>query len=149
MRADCLAEEAVVSYERRLLQARLDLLRAELARRASGDKSSLVDLLPKILAEEGHASGRGSLPMNDPDLSRIHPQRRVSKLVSNDTLLHLADRTAEQIRTLIDELEEVEREVSVARRPLLSVLDQLNEELARRYRSGEADPSDVLSEHGR
>lgn len=148
MRAECLEEEAVVSYERRLLQARLDLLRAEIKRRETGDKTSLVELLPQILAEEGQMGGRGSLPMNDPDLSKIHPQRRVTKLVSNDTLLNLADRTDDEVRALIVELEAAEGEVSVARRPLLTVLDTLNEELARRYKSGAANPSDVLSDRG-
>jgi hypothetical protein len=54
-------EEVNLSYTRRLLQGRLDIVRRELQRRAEHDGRSLVDLLPEILAEKGRgpAHGRG------------------------------------------------------------------------------------------
>ena len=55
------AEQAEVnlSYTRRLLQGRLDIVRRELQRRAEHDGRSLVDLLPEILAEKGRGPAHG------------------------------------------------------------------------------------------
>lgn len=144
MRQECIEEESLLSYERRLLHGRIAILRAELARRAGGGESSLVEMLPKILADERRSS-RGSFPGLDPGVEFQIPQRRVSKLVSDDTLANLPTLEEEEIIKVLEDLERTEREVSRTRKPLLDVLDRLSLELARRYASGEADPSDVLS----
>jgi hypothetical protein len=78
-------------------------------------------------------------------LDFAHPHRRVTKLVSDDTIANLPALDEAEIRRIIGDLETAEHEVSALRRPLLDVLDALNKELARRYQSGEADPSDVLT----
>src|SRR3712207_6370502 len=52
-------EEVNLSYTRRLLQGRLDIVRRELQRRADNDGRSLVDLLPEILAEKGRGPAHG------------------------------------------------------------------------------------------
>lgn len=143
LRSDCSEEEALLSYERRILHGRLAILRAELDRRAGGGTSSIVDKLPEILADERRQS-RGSFPSHDPHLYD-RPSRRVSKLVTDDTLANLADHDDDAIRAHTREFEEAEREVSAQRRSVLDVLDALNRELARRYQSGEADPNDVLT----
>jgi hypothetical protein len=147
MRAETQEEEALLSYERRMLHGRLAILRKELERRESGEEpGSIVEMLPEILADDTpRGPSRGSLPMNDPNLDFTHPHRRVTKLVSDDTLATLPSLDEAEIRRIIEELESVEQEVSHARRPLLDVLDALNRELGRRYQTGEADPSDVLS----
>jgi anti-sigma-K factor RsiG len=144
MRAECQEEEALLSYERRLLHGRLAILGKELDRRASDEKASLVEMLPSILADERQPS-RGSFPASDPHLDFQHPSRKVSKLVSDDTLANLPRLSDDEIRSIVGDLEAAERDVSGVRRTLLDVLDALNKELARRYQSGEADPSDVLS----
>jgi RsiG-like len=54
-REEAEAEEADVSYLRRLLQGRLDILRAELERRSAGgdqDVAGLLAGLPKILTDD-------------------------------------------------------------------------------------------------
>lgn len=55
------AEQAEVnlSYTRRLLQGRLDIVRRELQRRAEHDGRSLLDLLPEILSEKGRGPAHG------------------------------------------------------------------------------------------
>src|SRR3569623_2714268 len=62
MRADAEQEETDLSYLRRLLQGRVDILQAERARRrGEGPGGSLVDALPQILADErvpSHGLGR-------------------------------------------------------------------------------------------
>lgn len=144
MKSDVTEEESLVSYERRLLHGRLAILRAELERRAGGaDARSIVDMLPEILADERHVS-RGSFPGDDPAIPD-HPSRRVTKLVSDDTLANLSTLSDDQIRAHVDELEAAERETSTTRTSIQRVLDELNREIARRYASGEVDPGDALA----
>jgi hypothetical protein len=149
MRAETQEEEALLSYERRMLHGRLAILKKELERRANGgDVGSLIDLLPSILSDQDQRGpSRGSFPGADPNLDFAHPHRRVTKLVSDDTIANLPALDEAEIRRIIGELEAAEHDVSTQRRPLLDVLDALNKELARRYQSGEADPSDVLTGH--
>jgi hypothetical protein len=143
MRAECAEEESVFSYERRLLHGRLAILRKELDRRAGHEQTSIIADLPQILADERGAS-RGSFPAQDPNLT-FQPSRRVSKILDDDVLARLADLSDDEVRTHINELDECETEVSATRRKLLDVVDILNHEIARRYQSGEANPSDVLT----
>jgi hypothetical protein len=82
MRSDAKDEEALVSYERRLLQARIDILEAEQGRRA-GSGGSILDRLPQILAD-GPSESRGSFPRPDAQTPE-NPRRRVELLVSDDT----------------------------------------------------------------
>jgi len=145
MRVETQEEESLLSYERRLLHGRLAILKKELERRAAGeDAGSLVDMLPSILAEERGPS-RGSIPMTDPNLDFAHPHRRVTRLVSDDTLANLPSLDESEIRRIIGELESAEHDTSAVRGSLHVVQDALNHELARRYQSGEADPNDVLT----
>src|SRR5919106_966105 len=52
--SECLEIETEVSYVRRLAQPRLDIMRAELDRRAAGGSvGDLIAALPRILADEG------------------------------------------------------------------------------------------------
>jgi hypothetical protein len=147
MRAETQEEEALLSYERRMLHGRLAILKKELERRANGgDAGSLLELLPSILSDQDQRGpSRGSFPGADPNLDFAHPHRRVTKLVSDDTIANLPALDEAEIRRIVGELESAEHEVSATRRPLLDVLDALNKDLARRYQSGEADPSDVLT----
>lgn len=144
-RTECEAEEALLSYERRLLHARLDILRAELRRRADGGPvSSIVEELPRILSGEPRTS-RGSFPREIalPDLE--NPRRRVERMVSDDTLARIPDLEESDIRGIIETLSAAERDVSEARRAVQGVLDRLTAEVVRRYKSGEADPADAIS----
>jgi len=147
MREECAEEEALVSYERRLLHGRLAVVRFEIDRRAGKVEGSVIDMLPQILADERGPS-RGAFPGKDPDLEAFRePTRRISKLLSDDTLTSLPTLSDDELRDRLRALEEAEREVSDVRASLLPILDALNEEIGRRYKSGEADPSDALSKH--
>jgi hypothetical protein len=133
MRDECSEEEAVLSYERRLLHARLDMLAAEAARRADGGSPrAILDRLPSILAGEGPPGHRGAFPRLAPPPLFDPPRRRVERLVSDDTLARLPDLSDEELHRVRRTLEEAEREVSAARRAVQRVLDRVAEELARR-----------------
>ena len=62
-RDDCRRVEDKVSYLRRLVQGRLDIVESDLRRRAAGtdpsDLPSLVDQLPGILSDRVRAPGTG------------------------------------------------------------------------------------------
>lgn len=145
MRSDCAAEEALLSYERRLLHGRMDLIRFELDRRAGRQEGSLVDNLAAILGDERGPS-RGAFPGEDPDLESFgEPTRRASKLLADDTLATLPKLSDDELAARLETLEDAERETSEVRAQLLPVMDALNDEIGRRYASGEVYPSDVLS----
>src|SRR3712207_9520612 len=55
-------EEVNLSYTRRLLQGRLDIVRRELQRRAEHDRPSPADLLPPILPAKGPGPAPGPGP---------------------------------------------------------------------------------------
>src|SRR5262249_45170001 len=62
--AECVELETEVSYVRRLTQARIDILEAEVQRRSSGGSlEDLINRLPEILADPG--------PRGDPASSRL------------------------------------------------------------------------------
>jgi hypothetical protein len=65
-RGEAIAEEADLSYLRRLLHGRIDIIAAELRARAAGDESPLIGRLIEILADQAsprQASAR-YLPMD-------------------------------------------------------------------------------------
>jgi hypothetical protein len=137
LRDECEEEESVLSYERSLLLARLDIVRAELQRRSGGSATaSLIDRLPEILSGEGPRTHRGAFPKLLPPPVVDQPRRRVEKLVSNDTLARLPDLSEDEISTVVRELEDAERDLSDSRRQIHGVLDRLTDELGHRLGDG-------------
>lgn len=146
MRTEATEEGDTLSFERRLLHGRLAILRAELERRrGGGGEGSLVDRLPEILSDEGRGPSRGQFPSQAPHIEFENPKRRVSKLVSDDTLANLSSLADAEIERIVTDLVDAEQEVSGNRRRVLDVVDALTAEIGRRYQVGEADPSDVLT----
>ncbi len=148
MRDECTEGETEVSFERRLCQARIDILSAELDQR-SGNSSGgdLISRLPQILAEERSGEAR-ALPSRAPDLSIPRntdiPRRRVEEIVGEQTLARLAQVPTDEIRKIIETLAEHERNLSEKRRRVHEVVDAVQNEIVRRYTTGEADPDSLL-----
>jgi hypothetical protein len=143
-------EEVNLSYTRRLLQGRLDIVRRELQRRAEHDGRSLVDLLPEILAEKGRgpAHGLGRHQTVQPG----EPERYeawVNGLTPGIDLSSVGELPDATLETAARALAEAERDLSERRRGVQQVMDALAGELARRYRSGEADVAALLADEGR
>ena len=141
--------ETGLSYLRRIVQGRLDIVLEAHHRRQRGegvgDVDDLVDRLPEILGDRVHAPGVGRLPSLmgpgelDQDLSaRLEAVLPASRL---DSLHELDD--AELVAASAG-LEELEGSLSAQRRAVFDVLDRLQEELVRRYRTGEATVDSLL-----
>jgi len=145
-------EEADASYFRRLLQGRLDIIRAELTRRAEhGDRDvgELIEKLPGILADEHPGSFKAVPRVLLPSRADQH-RRRVERLVSDATLARLHELEIGELEQAVEALALEETRVSATRKSVQFVLDQLRAELTRRYRSGSADVSELLqTEAGR
>lgn len=150
MRDECTDGENEVSFERRLCQARIDILSAELDQRSGNTGGGdLISRLPQILAEEPSGGGSSApLPMRAPDLSIPRntdiPRRRVEEIVGEQTLARLAQIPTEEIRKIIESLADHERNLSDKRRRVHEVVDALQTEIVRRYTTGEADPDRLL-----
>lgn len=146
------AEEADISYLRRLLQGRLDILRAELVRRSQGgdrDVAALRAALPSILGNDvlgGEGSSRrDAMPrIQVPSHGDARHRRRVERLVSDETLARLPDLDVDELTEVVGTLSREEEAVSAGRRAVQRVVDLLRAELARRYREGTAQVSQLL-----
>jgi hypothetical protein len=146
MRADAEQEEVDLSYVRRLLQGRLDIMRAEVARRAGDGTASLIDLLPGILADEGGTSApRGSGRHATLEPSRADSHRRyVEALVADVDFSDPASHDDASLQAAMGTLAHEEEIVSTSRRAVQQVMDACNAEITRRYRDGDANVADLL-----
>ena len=138
-------EETDLSYMRRLLQGRLDILRAELARR-SGEQIDLVQALPHILSDDGPAPGPRGMGRHiaaEPSRADAH-RRHVEQLVADVDLSNPDAHDDASLRRVLETLEAEETKVSESRRAVQKVMDALTAEVTRRYREGDANPSDLL-----
>jgi len=145
-RDESLAEREYQSLLRRLVQGRLDILRAEQARRDSGEEEgSLVENLVAALASDGPAGGssRGeALRLTVPPEEMTLARRRVEQLVADTTISDPRSLTDDELQQAATRLAEEERTVSADRAAVIGVHDRLQEELKRRYKK---DPSEALA----
>ncbi len=150
MRAECRAVEDKVSYLRRMVQGRLDIVAADLRRRVDGgaavDLPGLVDQLPDILGNEGRATGPGRLPSGLVDVDDDDLTAELDQVAGPGVLDRLPDLSDADVTDLARRIGDLERGVSDRRRSLFSHIDALQAELARRYRTGEANVGTVLGE---
>jgi hypothetical protein len=139
--AECLEIETEVSYVRRVAQARIDILEAELDRRAAGGSvGDLIAALPEILADEGPRApvGRSRLTRHLAPSMRIHWERGLEHLISDSTLASLPNVGDDELRSTIDQLGQLEQQASTRRRALHEVIDRIEADLAARHKVGQA-----------
>ncbi|MGL5859541.1 MAG: aerial mycelium formation protein [Angustibacter sp.] len=148
-------EEVDLSYARRLLQGRLDLLRAEQAGRSGSPRlraevprsdEALARDLAVVLADDQPRQdhGLGRHLVTDP--SRVGEHRRAAEQAVHD--LQASDPSqldADELTTAIARLADLEHAVSGNRHRVQMVMDQFTAEITRRYRDGEARVDDVLA----
>ena len=150
MRTECQEAEVALSYLRRLIQGRLDIVHAFLDRPEGGpapDLASFVDDLAGILSSgPGRPSGPGRLPMLlSPDTEESDLTAELDAILGADEMGTLADLDHVQLRDLADRLGDLERAVSFDRRALHERIDVLQAELVERHKSGRATVDGLLS----
>lgn len=150
LRDECEAEENGVSYARRIVQGKLDIVRAELLRRRDEGHSddelhALLDSLPNILSDRlsgGRRPAQRAVRFLVPPSAQHHAED--AERIGEGALTDLTDRSADEIATLVEQLGEEERRLSALRRRLFGRIDTLQGELTRRYKAGATDVSEVL-----
>ncbi|MGV9914040.1 RsiG family protein [Streptomyces tendae] len=152
LRRDAQREEADLSYVRRLLQGRIDILRAELAGRGPTSSSvvttattgSVVERLSEILAD-APARQRSSARHVTLATPRSEECRRLAaEMMGEVELSDLTARTDVELTTGMGRLVRYEQQVSRSRQRLQRTADGCSAEIARRYREGEAQVDDLL-----
>jgi hypothetical protein len=144
LRTEAEQEEVDLSYIRRMVQGRIDILRAELERRG-GAPGELVDRLASILADEQRAPARGLGRHSTLEPSRADEHRRyVEQLVNDADLSDVPTRSDDQLTAALETLAGEEEKLSGKRREVQAVMDACSAEITRRYREGEADVSALL-----
>jgi hypothetical protein len=144
-RRDAEQEEADLSYVRRMLQGRMDILRAELARRSGGGEE-IVDHLAQVLGDSARSDhGLGRFLRVEP--SRVDEHRRlVEQVIADVGVSDVEGRSDDDLRAALGRLEEFEHSISEDRRAVQAVMDKLTAEVAGRYKSGSATVDDLLAE---
>ncbi|MDT0613927.1 RsiG family protein [Streptomyces lancefieldiae] len=149
LRRDAQREEADLSYVRRLLQGRIDILRAELTRRGSASlvdavEASVVERLSEILTD-APARQRSSARHVTLGTPRSEEGRRLAaEMLGEVELSDLTARTDVELTAAMGRLVRYEQQVSRRRQRLQRTADDCSAEIARRYREGEAQVDDLL-----
>ncbi len=141
-------EEADLSFLRRMLHGRIDIVRAELARRDPANEGrSLIDSLVEILSDpRPEPRGLGRHVNVEPTRVDEH-RRRAEQAISDAVMSDVGARSIEELDAAIVSLSRHEQEVSVTRVQVQKVANALSEEMTRRYQEGSANV-DVLLETG-
>ncbi|MCB5178902.1 RsiG family protein [Streptomyces antimicrobicus] len=150
LRRDAQRDEADLSYVRRLLQGRIDILRAELARRADPEAPAVyeppvVDRLSEILADapsRRSASAR-HVTLGTPQSEEF--RRLAAEMLADVELSDLDARTDGELHEAMARLTGYEQQVSRRRQQLQRLADDCSKEITRRYREGEAQVDDLLA----
>jgi hypothetical protein len=148
MRAECQDVETGLSLLRRVVQGHLDIVGAEVRRRADGSDTAglaeLIEQLPALLADRTHAPGVGRLPQlmapaeADPGL-----EDELAQVLAQGSA-DLASLDDPALASLAEGLTGFEQKVSGHRRSLFDRIDALQAEITRRYREGEATVDALL-----
>jgi hypothetical protein len=154
-RRDAEQEEADLSYVRRMLQGRMDIVRAELARRSGNeviggergdDDQAMVDRLAQVLSDSARSDhGLGRFLSVEP--SRVDEHRRaVEQVIADVGISDVDDHSDDELRESLERLQQVESDVSETRSVVQRAMDALTAEVARRYKTGAANVEDLLAE---
>ncbi|GAA4988922.1 aerial mycelium formation protein [Kineococcus glutinatus] len=158
-RGEAEQEEADLSYARRLLQGRLDIMQAEADRRQGADgapdlphvrsDAELVATLTDVLADPrrtNHGYGRHSTV--EPSRVGEH-RRRAEAAVADPRLSDLAALGDDELAAAQQNLRALEQEISADRHRVQEAMDACTEEITRRYRDGVVNIEDTLGVPGR
>lgn len=133
--------ESQISFLRRILQTRIDLIDAALAARGDepGSEARLMSLLsaiPELLARVrtgGSARSPRHRGLIDPDLELLAEMESDSGIA----LMDVPSAADDDLRRELARLSRVERSISDLRQQLHRSIDAIQADIARRYRVGE------------
>nr|WP_223290948.1 hypothetical protein [Streptomyces avicenniae] len=144
LRRSAQREEADLSFVRRLLQGRIDILEAERRRRIASDPG-VLDQLPAILTDgpSRHRTSARHVTLGMPLDDRY--RRLAEEMLGQVGLSDLAGLDDAELRDALARLARHEAQVSRRRQRLHRTADGCSAEMARRYREGEAQVEDLLT----
>ena len=139
-RSLCSDLDTELSYYRRLLHGRMDLLAFEAKRRSGEETRSLIEALPEILAantsHEGVPSDR-PISVEAPDLPAVG-RRPIDFVLGDDFIARLPMLSGDEMADAEARLREMEAEVSAQRKTVHTVLDAIQAELSMRFRNADS-----------
>ncbi len=151
LRSRCGEAEGDVSFVRRVAQGRLDIVGHEIRHRAGAvdaepDISGLLFDLPDIMAESTGAGSSGrQVAIHAPGALAQTLIDGLDEVASPGELGSLDRHDDDKLAALMDSLREFEVELSATRRRLHERIDAIQNEIARRYRDGEASIESLLN----
>lgn len=137
-RSMCQGLDRELSYYRRMLHGRLDLLAFERRRRRGEEDRTLIEALPEILGDAGVPGGHASAATGEiaPPEIPVPGRRGIDYVLGDDFLARIGEMDDATLDEAEAALIDAEREVSNQRRTVHQVTDTLGAEIARRYRAG-------------
>jgi len=142
--------EGGLSYVRRMVQGRLDIVGAELERRREGgdpaDLSGLIAQLPDLLADPQRSSAAAPRSPRSLEVGTVSDElaAQLDQIVDVDALADLRSLDDEALTATVGRVVDFEHWVSERRHRVQGVLDALQAEIVRRYRDGEATVDSLL-----
>ena len=144
LRSRLQAEDDVVSYVRRVAQARVDLVRAEQHRRERGERADDLSSELRVVLSSHLTSGSPRPPRPVEDLGDNALSDELDAICAQHGFSRIEDLSVDELVALDEALTTFERRVSDDRRERFDRLDALSGELVRRYRDGEASVDGLL-----
>ncbi len=141
----CDQVENELSYYRRMLHGRMDLLLFELRRRRGEETRSLIEALPEILSDSGSGyepSGR-PIKVAIPDLPDQR-RRRIDEVLEADFLTRIALVEESELLEIQLALVETEADISAQRHTVQEKFNLVQAELTNRYKEGLANFDELL-----
>lgn len=143
-RDECMAEREYLSLLRRLVQGRLEILRADQeTRHGDGEGTPVVERLPEILGSDEGGTSRGeALRVGVPEDELILARRRLERLVADAGVSDPSSLDDAALEGAVEAFAAEEQSVSATRHDVIRILDQILDELKRRYKD---DPTLALT----
>jgi hypothetical protein len=134
--------ENELSYYRRFLHGRLDLLAFEQRRRRGEESRSLIDALTEILTGRDRVGGTSSrhLSTDLPDIP-VKGRRHLDHVLGSDLMARLGEMSEAELSEAALELSDLESEISTVRQQVQTILDQVHAEVIARYKHDLGDPA--------
>lgn len=136
--------ETELSFYRRMLHGRMDLLAFELRRRSGEETRSLIEALPEILGA-GERSGAQHPRVTQVVAPNLPEERRrhIDKVLGDDFLSRLGEYEAEELVEIQRVLADAEQGISTNRKSVQGVFDAIQAEILRRYKEGQVGSDEL------